>query len=162
MKEGRATLMCLRRAVAGAAGHGHRFLSLTDNMSSLLAFDRGRSCSYDLLCLCRRAAALCIEADVSWVFRHLEAWRNPSDEGSRRARGFGRGSCGALPSHSRLNMFLDLWVFRFVSTLSRHIPRNPLRVGLAVLALSMNSVMAIPGSRPLFGDEAPMSRQAAP
>ena len=37
MKEGRAALMGLRRAVAGTAGHGHRFLSLTDNMSSLLA-----------------------------------------------------------------------------------------------------------------------------
>ena len=47
-----------------------RFLSLTDNMSCLLAFDRGRSCSYDLLCLCRRAAALCIGADVSWILRH--------------------------------------------------------------------------------------------
>ena len=90
MKEGRAALMGLRRAVAGTAGHGHRFLSLADNMSSLLAFDRGRSCSYDLLCLCRRAAALCIGADVSWVLRHLETWRNPSDEGSRRVPGFGR------------------------------------------------------------------------
>ena len=38
MKEGRAALMGSRRAVAGTAGHGHRFLSLTDNMSSLLAF----------------------------------------------------------------------------------------------------------------------------
>ena len=49
MKEGRATLMGLRRAVAGTAGHGHRFLSFTDNMSGLLAFDRGRSRSYDLV-----------------------------------------------------------------------------------------------------------------
>ena len=63
MKEGRATLMGLRRAVAGTAGHGNRFL---------LAFDRGRSRSCDLLCLCRRAAALCIGADVSWFF---DTWR---------------------------------------------------------------------------------------
>ena len=82
--------MGLRRAVAGTAGHGHRFLSLTDNMSGLLAFDRGRSCSYDPLCLCRRAAAFCIGADVSWVFRHYETWRNPSNEGSCRVPGFGR------------------------------------------------------------------------
>ena len=74
-------LMGLRRAVAGTSGHGHRVLSLTDNMSSPLAFDRGRSGNDDLLCLCRRAAALCIGADVSWVLRHLETWRNPSDEG---------------------------------------------------------------------------------
>ena len=77
MKEGRAALMGLRRAVAGTAGHGHRFLSFTDNMNSLLAFDRSRSCSYDLLCLCR-------------VLRHLETWRNPSDERSRRVLWSGR------------------------------------------------------------------------
>ena len=41
-KEGRATLMGLRRAVAGTAARGHSFLSLTDNMSSLLVCDRGR------------------------------------------------------------------------------------------------------------------------
>ena len=46
MKEGCAALMCLRRAVAGTAGHCHRFLGLADNFCSLLAFDRGRSCSY--------------------------------------------------------------------------------------------------------------------
>ena len=72
MKEGRVALMGPRRAVAGTAGHGHRFLSLADTMSSLLAFDRGCSCSYDLLCLCRRAAVLCVGADVTWVLRHLE------------------------------------------------------------------------------------------
>ena len=115
MKEGRAALMGLRRAVAGTAGHGHRFLSFTDNMSSLLAFDRGRSCIYDLLCLCRRAAALCIGADVSWVLRHLEIWRNPSDEGSRRVPRFGCGLCGVLPNHSRPNMFLEFWTFKFAS-----------------------------------------------
>ena len=61
MKEGRAALMGLRRAVAGTTGHSHRFLSLTDNMTSLLAFDRGRSCCYDLsLPVSPRAAALSI------------------------------------------------------------------------------------------------------
>ena len=108
MKEGRATIMGLRRAVAGTAGHGHRFLSLTDNMSSLLAFERGRSRSYDPLCLCRRAAALCIGAVVSCVLRHLETWRNPSDDGSRRVSGFGRArsplhGSGALGVQVRVN-----------------------------------------------------------
>ena len=85
-------------------------------MSSLLAFDRGRSCSYDLLCLSRRAAALCIGADVSWVLRHLETWRNPSDEGSRPVPGFGRERFdGILPNHLRLNMFLEFWAIRFAS-----------------------------------------------
>ena len=38
MKEGRAALMGLRRAGAGTTGHGHRFLSLTDNMSKPACF----------------------------------------------------------------------------------------------------------------------------
>ena len=45
--------------------------------------------------------------------------------------------------------------------LSRQIPRKPLRFGLAMLALSLNSVMAILGSRLLFGDKTPMSHLAA-
>ena len=123
----------ITEADAGTAGHGHRFLSLTDNMSSLLAFDRGRSCSNDLLSLCRRAAALCVGADVSWVLRHLETWRNPSDEGSRRAMVLvACGLCGALP---RLNMFLELWVFRFVSTKFREIHPFRSRRARAVLEL---------------------------
>ena len=59
-----------------------------------------------------------------------------------------RGLCGVLPSHSRLNMFLGFWAFRF-------------GLILVVLALSLNSVMAIRGSRLLFGDEALRSPLAA-
>ena len=90
MKEGRAALLSLRCAVAGTAGHGHRFLSRTDNMSNVLAFDRGRSCSCDLLCLCRRAVSLCFGADVSWVLRQKKAGEIPRHEESRRVLGFGR------------------------------------------------------------------------
>ena len=156
MKEGRATLMGLHRAVAGSAGHGHRFRPLTDNMSSLLAFDRGRSCSYDLLCLCRRAAALCIGADVSWTWRHgvIPRTKGLDEPLVLVVRGF----CGALPSHLRLNMFLELWVFRFVSTQSRQIERSKLRPILAALALSLSFVR---DSLLLLSDEAPMSPPAA-
>ena len=59
-------------------------------MRNLFAFDRGRSCSYDLLCPSRRAAALCAGADVTWDLRHLETCRTPSDGGSRRAPWSGR------------------------------------------------------------------------
>ena len=159
-KEGPAALMGLRRAVAGTAGHGHLFLTLTDNMSSLLAFHRGRSCSYDLLCLCRRAPALCIGADVPWILRHLETWRNPSDEGSRRAplALVVRRSCGVLLSHLRLNMFLELWMFRFVSTLMSGRSRSStFRLILVTPALSLSFVMATRGSRLLSGDEVLMS-----
>ena len=147
--------MGLRRAVAGTAGHGHRFLSLTDNMSSLLAFDRGRSCSYDLLRLCRRAGALCIGADVSWTLRHLETWRGPSDSFGR-AR-FMRSSAQPLP----LIMFLELWLFRFVTTQIWQIPCNMFRLIPATLALSTSFLMEIRGSRPLSMDVVLMSSSAA-
>ena len=109
-------------------------------MSSPLAFDRRPSCHYDLLFLCLRAAAPCICAGVSWVLRHLETWRNPSEE-------VYRGLCGALPIHLRLNMFLEFWAIRFASTQSGRIPRSPLRLILAALALSLSFVTAFRGSR---------------
>ena len=158
MKEGRAALMGLRRAAAVTAGHGHRFQSLTDNMSSLLAFDRGRSCSYDLLCLCRRAAALCVGADVTWVLRHLATWRN---EGCRRVPGSGRARLmrsstqplapqnfsGALGVQIRVN--------------PEPVSAKPAATVFAVRAQFLTFVMAIRGSLLLFGGAVPMSPPAA-
>ena len=72
-----------------------------------------------------------------------------------------RGFCGALPSHLRLNMFLELLVFRFVSTLSPQIPRSPLRLALAALALSLSFVTVILGSLLQLGGAAPMSPPVA-
>ena len=66
-----------------------------------------------------------------------------------------RGLCGVLPSHLRLNMFLELLVFRFVSTLSQQIPRSPLRLALVTLALSLSFVTAIRGFLLLLGHVAP-------
>ena len=71
-----------------------------------------------------------------------------------------RGFCGALPSHLRLNMFLELLVFRFVSTLSPQIPRSPLRLALAALALSLSFVTVL-GSLLQLGGAAPMSPPVA-
>ena len=99
------------------------------------------TCSYDLLCLCRRAPALCIGADVSWVLRHLETWRNPSDKGSRRVPGFGR--------------------VRFVWSCARPLAPQHVSGVLGALALSLNFVTAIRGSHLVSSEEALMSHLAA-
>ena len=110
-------------------------------MSSLLAFDRGRSCSYDLLCLCRRASALCIGADVSWILRHVETWRNPSDEGSRRVPGFGRAwfmrsfAQALAPQHVSGALAVQVRVNSVWADPVQHVPTHS-RHARAVLELS--------------------------
>ena len=62
LKEGRASLMALERHVSSAQQHHCRVFQLSDNLVSLCAFDKGRSKSWALNALCRRSAALCIDA----------------------------------------------------------------------------------------------------
>ena len=57
VKEGRVSLMSLRHVCRQVRYHHTRFLTLSDNLSSLFAFEKGRSSSRALLSLCRRAAA---------------------------------------------------------------------------------------------------------
>ena len=54
-KEGRASLMVLRREARAPASHGLTVPSLGDNMSELLAQDRGRAADHALNALCRRS-----------------------------------------------------------------------------------------------------------
>ena len=63
------------------------------------------------------------------------------------------GLCGILLSRLRLNMFLELWRFRFVSTQSRQFPCNTPRLILVTLVLSLSPVMATRGSQLLSGAE---------
>ena len=90
MKGARVCLMGLRRALRTASGCNRRLLTFTDNLVSAFAFDRGRSKSWALNALCRRAAALQLGGCVSWQCRHLATDRNHADEGSRR-REYPRG-----------------------------------------------------------------------
>eukprot|EP00435_Cladocopium_sp_Y103_P074179 s45_g47.t1 len=83
MKEGRVALMTLRREAKRSEAHGKRLLTLSDNLSSLSAFDRGRAKDVALLALCRRAAALQVASGIQWFLRYVESKRNPSDYGSR-------------------------------------------------------------------------------
>ena len=58
LKEGRASLMALERHARDPSLHHCRLFQLSDNLVSVLAFDKGRSKSWALNALCRRACAL--------------------------------------------------------------------------------------------------------
>ena len=82
-KEGRVSLMGMRRHCRSRFCIGTRLLTLSDNMSSLLAFTKGRSKSYGLNQLVRRSAAYSIAGRVQWCIRHVRSDDNASDESSR-------------------------------------------------------------------------------
>lgn len=83
LKEARVALSSVRRTCRTASLHGHVKLTLTDNLSCLAAFERGRACDFRLNQLCRSAAACGLGCGVRWRLRHVEAKRNPAGRGSR-------------------------------------------------------------------------------
>ena len=83
MLEGRTTLLGLKRMSRNACYHGCRFLSIGDNLSSLLAFEKGRACDWGLRCLTRVAAARQIACEIHQYHRYSETERNPTDHDSR-------------------------------------------------------------------------------
>ena len=85
LKEGRTSLMALRREARTPASHGLTILSLGDNMSELLAQDRGRAADHALNALCRRSASYQLGCGLRWRRRHVDTKENPSDEDSRLA-----------------------------------------------------------------------------
>ena len=95
-KEGRVCLSGLERISRLPAAHGHRLLSLCDNLSAVLAFNKGRSRDPALRSLCRRAAATIIGCELQWFLRYIETLRNPTDEGSRDEMAPGSFRCGNL------------------------------------------------------------------
>lgn len=74
MKEGRVSLMTLRRQSRRCAEHGRELLALSD--------DRSRARRLDLLSLCRRSAGLQSGCELSWRIRYVEADRNAADKGT--------------------------------------------------------------------------------
>ena len=76
--------MALEHHSSSAQAHQCRLLQLSDNLVSALAFDKGRSKSWALNAMCRRACALTIAADIVWRLRHIRSEGNVSDRGSRR------------------------------------------------------------------------------
>ena len=83
MLEGRTTLVGLKRMTRSADRHGYRFLSIGDNLSSLIALEKGRAQNFALLGLTRTAAARQIACDLRQFHRYSESKRNPTDFDSR-------------------------------------------------------------------------------
>ena len=83
IKEGRVLLMGLRRLARSRHNLGTTALSISDNLVSVLAFEKGRSGSRALNRLCRRAAAYQLACRIQWRLRHIPTGRNVSDGPSR-------------------------------------------------------------------------------
>ena len=83
-KEGRVILMGLRRWARHVQHAGKLVFSLSDNLVSVLCFDKGRSSSTPLNTLCRRACAYVMGCRFTWRLRHIRTEYNVADEPSRR------------------------------------------------------------------------------
>eukprot|EP00438_Fugacium_kawagutii_P017101 Skav204591 [mRNA] locus=scaffold672:132020:137458:- [translate_table: standard] len=83
LKEARVLLSSLKRSCRVASLFGHRKVSLSDNLVSVLSFEKGRSSSGGINKLCRRAAGFIGATGVKWRIRHVETKRNVADEPSR-------------------------------------------------------------------------------
>ena len=77
--------MGLRCAARSTSMRDSIVLSIGDNLSEILASDKGRSSDPVTNAQLRRAAGLTAAAGISWRRRHIETGRNPTDKGSRIA-----------------------------------------------------------------------------
>ena len=94
MKEGRVVVSGIRRAARAGLCDCHA-LFLCDNMSCVLAHEKGRGKQWSLNSLCQRSLAYTQSLNIRPQFRYIESERNVADEGSRRycsARKFQRPS----------------------------------------------------------------------
>ena len=89
--ESRVALMGLRDASRTPSLQDSILLSLGDNLSEILATDKGRSQDPVLNALLRIRAGLCVSSGIEWRRRHVETKRNPTDRGSRLADDGGLG-----------------------------------------------------------------------
>ena len=83
--EARTTLIGLQRISRSEQFHGGILLSAGDNMGAILAFEKGRASSYELLAQCRRGAAYQIACEIGWRHRHVRTKSNVADAASRWA-----------------------------------------------------------------------------
>ena len=83
MLEGRTTLLPFKRASRSTAPHGHKFLTIGDNMSSPLSFEKGRARDWGFRQLTRVSAAQSIVYELDQRHCYAETDRNPSDRDSR-------------------------------------------------------------------------------
>ncbi len=87
-KEARVALSSLKRTCRTSCLHGRLKLTLTDNLSCLSAFEKGRAVDPRLNSLCQVAASYSMGCGIRWRLRHIETKRNPADRDSRFDQGF--------------------------------------------------------------------------
>eukprot|EP00438_Fugacium_kawagutii_P028530 Skav222527 [mRNA] locus=scaffold2875:78605:82075:+ [translate_table: standard] len=83
IKEARVALSSLKRMARSKSGVGCRKLTLCDNLSAVLALEKGRSSSSSMNRICKTAAALQVALQIRWSLRHVETKRNQADKPSR-------------------------------------------------------------------------------
>lgn len=84
IKEARVALMSLRRLCRSVHNMDTVSMTLCDNMTTILAYEKGRSSSGGINALCRRAAAYQIASSIQWRLKHIETHRNVADKPSRQ------------------------------------------------------------------------------
>ena len=81
--EARSILGAVRHRARDPSKHGKHIVVLNDNMSVVLAMQKGRCSNYGLLRILRRTAAHCFAAGIRLRVRWLPSERNVADEDSR-------------------------------------------------------------------------------
>lgn len=97
LKEARVALSSLKRTCRVTQLHGRVKLTLTDNLSCLCAFEKGRATNFHLNQVCRTAAAYAAACGIRWRLRHIETKRNPADRDSRLLSGHKPKSAAKMP-----------------------------------------------------------------
>ncbi|CAK0847888.1 unnamed protein product, partial [Prorocentrum cordatum] len=83
--EARASVIGLGAAARQVNCRGTELHSLSDNLSSVLSFEKDRASNRELLAQCRRAGALQLGAEITWRVRRVPGCVNVADWGSRAA-----------------------------------------------------------------------------
>ena len=89
--EARSILGAVRHRARDSEKHGKHVVVLNDNMSVVLAMQKGRCSNYGLLRILRRTAAHCFAAGIRLHVRWLPSERNVADEDSRFWEPRGKG-----------------------------------------------------------------------
>ncbi|CAE7196525.1 AMY1.1, partial [Symbiodinium necroappetens] len=82
--EGRGIVAAIRHKARCLEAFGKRHLHINDNLGMVLAVDKGRSSSMDILKVCRRLACLIIALGSSLTCRWVPSEWNVADAGSRK------------------------------------------------------------------------------
>ena len=83
LKEMRAVIWALKHDSRQTRNHDQRRLHLCDNLSIVLALEKGRCSDPALLVLCRRFASFALACGVRYRIRWIPSEGNPSDDASR-------------------------------------------------------------------------------